>query len=372
VAPPESGAGPADHGRTDGGGSGPSDPGPKDPGPNDPGATFSCDGDSEAHAILNALWTTFDESYALFDIRLPHTTWDAVGLAACDALPTVTSDDALFDLLIGMGRELDDAHVELYAPNLDRDEDAWVSVYPHEAVIESVELDVETNHLDGDLSWAADDWFAWGKIGSVGYLSITSFDELSTAGDDEDADIDAANAAMAAVMADIGDTDAMIVDLRANGGGWDTVALATAAWFAGDLALAWSECVRNGPEHDDFGRWSDTHVEASDGDGYGGDVVLLTSGATLSAAETFALAMRVRANVTVLGERSAGYFSDMFEGVLPNGWVFQYSGERYRAADGNIYEGEGVPVDVAIAFDAPALAQGQDVMLEAALDLLEP
>ena len=111
-------------------------------------------------------------------------------------------------------------------------------------------------------------------------------------------------------------------------------------------------------------------MEASGANAYAGPVVLLTSGGTFSAAETFALAMRVRNDVTLVGERSSGHFSDMIDGELPNGWDLTLSGERYRAADGEIYETRGVPVDMAVALDVDALSAGQDVMLETALEIL--
>ena len=102
-----------------------------------------------------------------------------------------------------------------------------------------------------------------------------------------------------------------------------------------------------------------------------GPVVLLLSGWTFSAAETFALSMRVRSNVTLLGEQTSGHFSDLERASLPNGWRYTYSAERYLAADGKIYEAQGVPPGILIAFDPAAFSGGRDVMLEAALALLE-
>jgi hypothetical protein len=330
-----------------------------------------CEGTTEAHANFNAFWSGFDETYALFDIRLPDGSWDDIGREACATIGPDTAGDALFDLLMGMARNLDDGHVQLEAPDLGRDEDALVSIYPHEDEVEQLEGNVEDNYLDGALTYAAEDEIAWGTIGTIGYVSITSLDELSATGDEDD-DRQAASEAMAAVMADLAGTSGMVIDVRANGGGWDSVALDIAALFEGDSALAWSKQRRNGPEHDDFSEWEDVLVAAAPGNAYTGDVVLLTSGSTFSAAETFALAMRVRDRVTILGERSSGHFSDLYEGVLPNGWIYQLSGERYRAADMMIYETLGVPVDVAVPFDVQALATGQDVMLEAALAQLAP
>jgi carboxyl-terminal processing protease len=330
-----------------------------------------CAGSGEAYATFDAFWSAFDRDYALFDLRLAGSTWDDVGREGCARMSESITDDALFDVLLSMAQRLDDGHVNLTADDIGRDEDAWVSEYPYITEMEEIESTVEEEYLDDDLSWAADDWFAWGTIdGDVGYLSITSMDELSPSGDDEDADVAAAAMAMQQVMNDLRGTRAMIVDVRGNGGGWDTVALEVAAWFAGDRGVAWTEQRRAGPGRFDYTAMEATYVDAMRGGGYDGEVVLLTSGATFSAAETFGLAMRVRQNVIVLGEASSGHFSDMMDHELPNGWELTLSGERYYAADGMIYETRGVPVDVAVSFDPAALSGGTDNVLEAALDRL--
>ncbi|MBC8074260.1 MAG: hypothetical protein IAG13_38430 [Deltaproteobacteria bacterium] len=97
---------------------------------------------------------------------------------------------------------------------------------------------------------------------------------------------------MARVTAELGDTRGMIVDVRANEGGWDVVSLENAAWFAGDRSLAWTERRRDGLAHDDFTPWTSVFVDAARPGAYAGPVVLLTSGGTFSAGDTFVLAMR--------------------------------------------------------------------------------
>lgn len=328
----------------------------------------ACVGTS-SHDVIDALWRDLDVHYALFDLRLPDGDWDAVAAEACTKVDATTTDAELFAVLIEMVESLDDGHVQLDAPELGLSDDAWVSDYPYYDELATLEGNAEARYTTGALRWAAEDWFAWSTIGDVGYLSITSMDGLSLS-EDEDDDIDAAGAAMDLALADLAGTRAMIVDVRANEGGWDTVALAIAARFAGPDTLAWSEQRRDGPRHTDFTPWVDTVIAA--GDEYSAPVVVLTSGGTFSAAETFVLAMRVRDDVRVIGEPTSGHFSDLDDGTLPNGWEYTFSAERYRAADGEVYERRGVPVDEAVAFDVAALASGTDVMLDAALAAVAP
>ncbi len=328
-----------------------------------------CPGHSTAHDVVNSFWFELDRYYAVFDSRLPSGTWDAVGHQACAAVSSTMSDDELFDLIVSMARALDDGHIQVTAPDLGRRATGWVTGYEAGETMSTLEHNVEQSYLDGQLRRACNDLFAWGRIGSVGYLNLTSFEELSETGDERH-DTACASAAMAQVSRDLNDIDGMIVDIRNNEGGWDDVGLEVARWFAGPRALTYSKVKRDGATHDSFGASEDVYVEASPPDGLDAPTVVLTSGWTFSAAETFALSMSVRVNVTLLGERTSGHFSDLEHATLPNGWSYTYSSERYLAADGNIYEARGVPAGVPIDFDDAAFASGRDTMLEAALQLL--
>lgn len=327
-----------------------------------------CSGASQRHAVFNDFWRHLDRHYAVFDEHLDGQSWDQVGAAACPALDTANTDEALYEVILDTARALDDGHLTLNAKDIGRKDDAWVSVYPHYDDMYDLEGHVEEAYLDGDLKWAAKDWFAWGTIGDIGYVSITSMDGLSNGGERKDQD--AAAQAMDRVLADFSSTSGLIIDVRANEGGWDTVSLEIARRVAGDRAVAWSKATRDGPEHSDFSEYVETYVEAATANAYDKPVVVLTSGGTFSAAETFVLAMRVRDDVTVMGERSSGHLSDLIDGSMTNGWKYTYSGERYKAADGNVYEAVGVPVDELVPFDPDAFAAGTDTMLESALTRL--
>lgn len=100
--------------------------------------------------------------------------------------------------------------------------------------------------------------------------------------------------------------------------------------------------------------------------------MLLTSALTASAAEHFVMAMRVLPQVTVLGEPTAGAHSAVFERQLPNGWSFGLSTEECILAGGNVYDRVGIPPEIAVTPNFAALAQGQDAVLDAALQYLMP
>lgn len=316
-----------------------------------------CGGGTRAERVYDTFWATLDAEYAVFAERLPDGDWEALGREGCDGLGE--DRDALFAALLGLAENLDDGHIQLRGGG--HDEDAWVSAYPHEDLLDEVpDRYAEHSGANGRM--------AWGRLDDVGYLAITGMDGLSLTGG-EAPDVRRAHAVLDEVFADLDGVSGLVVDVRANDGGWDPVSLGIASRFEGPRTLAWSERERAGPAHDDFGPWTDVFVEASS-DAFAGPVVLLTSGGTFSAGESFVLAMRERPGVTVLGERTSGHLSDLFDLRLPNGWHATYSGEQLRAADGEIYEARGVPPDVEVPLDAAALEAGTDRMLDAALALL--
>lgn len=319
-----------------------------------------CVGDSRNHEVFNSFWRTLDDNYAVFDARLNEVTWRSIGSAACPQIRDPMSREALFDALLWMARQLDDGHTTI------RDEDAWVSVYPHYEVVDGLETIVEQQYADEPLRRRAQRQVAFGWLGAVAYLSLRSMDELSSSGSEFD-DVRAAQDAMDEVFAEFGEAQGMIVDIRANEGGWDEVSLTIAQYFSGERRIAWREQER-ADDYDSFGPAEDVFVESG---GAVIPVVLLTSGGTFSAAETFALAMRVRDDVRLLGERTSGHFSDLTDGRLPNGWRFTYSGERYTAPDGELYEATGVPVDIEVALSPTVVSEGRDPQLEEALRILE-
>ena len=68
----------------------------------------------------------------------------------------------------------------------------------------------------------------------------------------------------------------------------------------------------------------------------------------MSAAEIFSLAMMALPNVTRIGTPTYGILSDSLEKQLPNGWSLGLSNEVYVAADGNLYEGRGIPPNIEV------------------------
>ena len=327
-------------------------------------------GCAAAPDVFDEFWQAIDRGYGPFSERLPEgRTWEDIGEDWRAEVSNDLSGDALFDVLIGMAGELDDGHTNLSAFWLGRDEDAWVSAYPHLDALEDLGGITDTTHLDTVDGSAGRGRIVWGRISGVGYVRIEEMEGFTTLRQ-EDRDAEAAGEALDEALADLSGTSGLIIDVRANGGGWDAVSVALASRFTDEATLAWEKQSRNGLDHDDFTDWKAQHL--SPAQAWSGPVVVLTSGATFSAAETFVLAMSALPDVTLLGEPTSGHLSDMADGSLSNGWDYTLSSDRYRSATRQLYEGVGIPVNVAVDLDADTLfSGGTDAMLVEAVGLLE-
>ncbi len=318
-------------------------------------------------SVLNfeVLWHTFDQHYAFFKER--DVDWDAV---YAEVRPKITEDMPSGDLgrtLVDMLNQLKDAHVYL-----DGDGDHWVSVSTR---LER-RLRDECRQQRGDACNAydyADEQYAafyqildevylkngtktglngrarWGKMDDeTGYLSIDAMASYTDDGYSASADLEAIDAVLDDMLDDIGDLPHMILDVRFNGGGHDTAAVAIANRFTDQRRVFGTKRAFAGGED---GLVTDMVIDAYEGRRFEGDVVLLISDETASAAEIFVMAMRALPQVTLVGTPTQGILSDEHYRTLPNGWSLSLSNEIYLTYDGKLFEAVGVPPDV----EAPVL-----------------
>ncbi|WP_286760639.1 S41 family peptidase [Salegentibacter sp. UBA1130] len=132
----------------------------------------------------------------------------------------------------------------------------------------------------------------------------------------------------------------MIVDLRFNGGGYETVALELLNYF-----VAQDKEIIKIKARTKEGFTPAQIISLQPETQNPKKIYLLISPVTASAAEIFALGALSYSNIEILGTKSAGIFSEILWKKLPNGWEYSLSNEVYMDREGRAYEKEGVPVD---------------------------
>jgi hypothetical protein len=176
--------------------------------------------------------------------------------------------------------------------------------------------------------------------GNIGLLELRGFMDAEAAGE-----------TAAAAMTFLANTDALIIDLRQNGGGSPAmVALLCSYLFAGERKhlndLSWR--VPEGERIDQW--WTMPHVA---GKRYADkDVYILTSKRTFSAAEEFTYNLQALQRATVVGETTGG-------GAHPGGVqpindhfaIWLPSGRAINPITKTNWEGTGVKPDVEVPAD---------------------
>ena len=160
-------------------------------------------------------------------------------------------------------------------------------------------------------------------------------------GTDFDNEISSLNALLDTIMNDLESSGAskLIIDIRFNDGGFDTVALDMVSRFINEERLSYFKKARLG---DSFTENRPFSVAPKGDFQFTDDIILLTSPFTISAAELFALCIKDLPYVTIVGENTTGAFSTILEHILPNGAEIGLSNEIYTDAQGEVFEIVGI------------------------------
>lgn len=324
-----------------------------------PNACGPASPDASSADVFDALWAAMDEHYAFFDLH--GVDWDARRALA----PTVElSDDALYSLLQDTLAGLDDGHVQLgttlgyHSPSirpgwlpagttLNRDR-LW------QTARDVVGMNLTPINLTEIEYTLLPDGIGYVMIRGMGF--DTPFGALS-----EPAMARAFDEAATA----LNDATAIVIDLRYNPGGSDTVSFGVASHFIDAPLDVLTKTTRNG---DTQSAPFTATVHPFDGTPLTQPTLVLTSQLTGSAAEILTMAMRDMPQVTVMGENTSGGLSDVLGFSLPNGWELGLSNQTYRTMDGSLYEGTGLPPDIPFTIESAPLVAGEDPLLRAAFD----
>jgi carboxyl-terminal processing protease len=321
---------------------------------------------SKPEMNFETLWKTFDRRYAIF---LPkRVDWNALYRVYRPKVTPRTTDDELFEIMSGLLGHLNDNHVRLMTADRKKTFSAGLLQRIHaelfasadEAVRFMRERPVAEGRIQGGYQVRLNGRFAFGRVADgIGYFHFSGF-----------GDADASAKVVDEIVAAFQDDRAVIIDVRRNGGGDDRVGKAIADRFADAKRLYMITQVRNGDAHDDFTETKRWYVEPDGPSQFTKPVILLTDRFSISAAENFALALRVLPHATIVGDFTSGCFADVAGDTLPNGWRFSVSYKLFVDQDGFCWEGIGVPPDLMVVNSKEDLAKGRDRVLDLAVDLV--
>ena len=161
------------------------------------------------------------------------------------------------------------------------------------------------------------------------------------------------------VMNELAGVEALIIDLRQNGGGGEAMVKHLSAYLFADRTHLVDTFMRGWEEPRQ--RWTSDNIPGKRLPDV--PVYLLTSRRTFSAAESFTFGLKVNHRVTLVGERTGG--GGHFGGTQPlvDGFtIWLPQGRTYDPKTGEGWEAEGIEPDL-----ASSVAEALNVAHKAAL-----
>lgn len=271
------------------------------------------------------------------------------------------SEDMLYQYICNTVAGLNDGHVYVNW----KDKEYTPSYYMPDWAADKGQIDkigyVVKNIYVKDYYKFKDCYIRYGTLREdIGYINITGlgmkdFDKTATS-----------KKAMDKIMKQLLNKRTLVVDLRFCGGGYDEASLMIAGYFTQDSYLAYQKQAYYKGKYTTL---QDIYVKPGKLD-YKGNVVVLTSGYTISAGETLLRALLANPDqrIELVGEETAGYYSDSIPKLLPGDFCIGMSTERYFGADGLMLEGKGVIPDIVIPINADDTEQGKDKALDYVLE----
>lgn len=312
---------------------------------------------------FEVFYHSFKENYPFF--KLHNVDWEGIYKTYRPKVTAKTTDDELLEIFSAVIKSFNDPHVSLWAGDRrfsSTKPDAlglhirqeFPSEKPMDRFFKSLDKlqsIIKKDFLEVDCRMAANNYIVWGKIKpNIGYLNIFIMGDYAGVGASRTDSLAVLEWTMDQVVEYFRSVEAVVVDVRFNTGGYGENSIMIANRFADRRRLAFTRKAVYG---EGFTEKQKFYIHPQGNFQFTGPTFLLTSERTVSAAETFVICMMACPHVTRVGGTTAGALSNALTKHLPNGWDLEISNEVCEAADGNIYEGIGIPPQVEVPVFIP-------------------
>ncbi len=171
------------------------------------------------------------------------------------------------------------------------------------------------------------------------------------------------NPKIQAAIVSMKDAPGIIIDLRGNGGGDDSVAVKMAGLlFDKETQLM----ITKKRSRDDF-----YYKARPQKNPYLGKIVILVDERSSSASEQFAAGMQEARRAVVIGKTTRGSDLDANLAKLPTGAYMIYAVGQPHTPKGVVIEGRGVVPNIEVGLTRESLLAGRDAQLEAAIEYIK-
>lgn len=302
---------------------------------------------------FEALWKIINEHYCFFDYKNSEygLDWNEVYARYSRQIDGSMTSTQLFEVLGNMLGELRDGHVNMYASFDQSRYWSWKEDYPA-----NFSDSLQRRYLGTDYKIASG--IKYRKLDdNIGYIYCGSFSNTIDNGNLDE------------ILMDLATCNALIVDVRDNGGGMITSAETLASRFTDEEILVGYMQHKTGPGHNDFSEPEEQKLKPSSGLRWHKPVAVLTNRAVFSAANEFVKYMKCCPGVTVIGDKTGGGAGMPFSSELPNGWSVRFSACPMYDRNMNCTE-FGIEPDHNVQLTDSDFAKGRDTIIEYARNIL--
>lgn len=310
--------------------------------------------DNTRRGNYEALWRIMNEHYCFFDYKKQElgVDWDDVHARYAYKINEDMTNTQLFEVLCEMLSELQDGHVNL-AASFDFGRN-WSFYEDHP---ENYNDSIAKLYLGHNYSIASGLKYVT-LPDNIGYVRCENFAEGIGDGN------------VSAMLNALASCNALIIDVRGNGGGQLTKAQAFASHFTNEKLLVGYVSHKTGKGRNDFSSPKAVNLDpASNGIRWQKPVVVLTNRAVYSAANDFVKCMKQCPHVTIMGDQTGGGSGMPFNSELPNGWTVRYSAVVFYDKDMQHTE-FGIQPDIFLEMSGADLMQKKDTYIEKAREYL--
>lgn len=313
------------------------------------------DYDNSGIGNFNCLWKTLDEHYCFFEEK--GIDWDEVYTRYYPQAAECKTYGELFDVCSAMLDELQDGHVNLISSSNTSYYRKWWTNYPQDFNLRTI----QQNYLNFD--YRSTGAMTYQKIagGKIGYVYYSTFSSIPGGN------------ALDGIFTYFEDCDALIIDIRNNGGGLLTSVEEWVGRFIDTEMVGSYIRHKTGPAHDAFSDpYPVSYKPAAQGRVmWTKPIAVLTNRACFSAANDFVSVMKELPQVTIIGAKTGGGGGLPFSSEMPCGWSVRFSACPVTDARGNEIE-SGIDPTPGHEVHSPDidLALGKDAILDHAIIFL--
>lgn len=248
------------------------------------------DYDNDAAGNFEALWTTLDEHYCFFTEK--DVDWRQTHDEYYPQATRCTTTDELFDVCAEMLETLRDGHVNLVSTSRTSYYRRWWTDYPQDFNLRTI----QQYYLEFDYRSTGAIIYKKLAAGRIGYIHYSSFSSMPGEG------------ALDGILSYFSDCEALIIDIRNNGGGLLTAVDSWVGRFIDREITGGYIRHKTGPGHDDFSEPYPVRYKPAERGRVKWDkpVAVLTNRSCFSAANDFVSVMKELPQVSVIGARTGG------------------------------------------------------------------